>query len=163
REDAESDRRSKKARKGEKGDANSKTGATDEEAEERRSLTSVVEDAGWDSETDIGRFAVMIDKSLDAILGSRADYSLIVDNIAAPGNTTEEREQLPFRLSEMATVAQVYGISAGFQQLVGKVEDVLQNGLDDNGKRPARTNVNEKAQETRFNYDLYNLDFDGGL
>jgi hypothetical protein len=99
------------------------------------------------------------------MLDIRAWKTVIGDKccVEAPGNKSEEKAQLPFRLAQMATVAQVYGIASGFQQLVGKIEDVLLNGLDDKGMRPVLTNVNAKAQETRFNYDLYNLDFDGGL
>jgi hypothetical protein len=99
------------------------------------------------------------------MLDIREWSNLVADKccIEAPGNTSVERKQLPFRMARMKAVAQVYEIAEGFQPLVGKIEHVLLNGLDDEDKRPLLTNVNARAQETTFNYDLYNLDFDGGL
>jgi len=43
----------------------------------------VVEEAGWDSESELSRFAVLVDESLEAVLGPRPEYRLIVDDIAA--------------------------------------------------------------------------------
>jgi hypothetical protein len=83
--------------------------------------------------------------------------------VEAPGNTAQERNGLPMRLAKMRTNAQVYGLSEQFQPLRGLVEDVLLNGVDERKERPRLTDVEAGADETRFRYDLYNLDFDGGL
>jgi hypothetical protein len=81
---AETERRAAKAKKGDKAKANGKTDeGAGEQSADRRSLTSVVEEAGWDSESELSRFAVIVDESLEAVLGPRPEYRLIVDDIAA--------------------------------------------------------------------------------
>lgn len=83
--------------------------------------------------------------------------------IEARGNTKEEQADLSMRLSRMRTTAQTYNVASEFQQLVGKVEDVILEGLDSKNTRPTLTEVSKSAKETLFRYDLYNLDFDGGM
>jgi hypothetical protein len=91
RQNAESERRASKAKKGDKRSGDAKAGGDESDDEEdskaktgeRASLLSVIDDAGWDADSEIGRFAAIIQESLDAILGSRPEYGLIVADISA--------------------------------------------------------------------------------
>jgi hypothetical protein len=83
--------------------------------------------------------------------------------IEAPGNTRKEIQDLPFRMARMKMTAHAHGLGSGFQPLTAWVEDVILIGLDQDNRRPARTDQGESAEDTRFRYELYNLDFDGGF
>lgn len=54
------------------------------------------------------------------------------------------------------------GISDGFQLLRGDIEDVILNGTDKDGTAP-QLNNGGTDRDSRFHYDVVNLDFFGGV
>jgi hypothetical protein len=89
--ESESARRAERARKGRRRNG---TGDASEEADEStsgassagqtRSLVDILEEAGWDLESDVGAFAEMVQDTLEAVLGPESEeYRLVVNDIAA--------------------------------------------------------------------------------
>jgi hypothetical protein len=54
------------------------------------------------------------------------------------------------------------GVSTQFQLLRGAVEDVILNGIDMDGAKPSLSQM-QKGDRDRFTYDIFNLDFEGGI
>jgi hypothetical protein len=74
----------------------------------------------------------------------------------------EKRRQADRVAEQIVQTAVEQGLDAGLEVLRGSVEDVIWDGLDVNAD-PVPHSVGEHAHDSQFGYDLYNLDFDGGL
>jgi hypothetical protein len=79
----------------------------------------------------------------------------------APSNA--EKRRMADRVAErMQQTAFDSGLDGGLELLRGSVEDIIVDGLDVFGA-PVPGSAGERAHDSVFTYDLYNLDFDGGL
>lgn len=76
---------------------------------------------------------------------------------------SSEKLRLADRAAEqILQTASDNGLADRLEVLRGGVEDVICDGVDVFGAR-VRHSVGEQAYDCNFNFDLYNLDFDGGL
>lgn len=82
--------------------------------------------------------------------------------VESPGRTKKQRDEADETIGTFNTNVHLHGLSAMTQLLVADVEDVILEGTDKFGLRPVFADSNP-AHRMRFNYDLINLDFDGGL
>lgn len=82
--------------------------------------------------------------------------------VEALGRTRQEQLKAQDDMGRLNTNLFMAGLSSGFQLLRGDLEDVVLDGLDQDGKRP-QINDERPAHAARFGYDLVNLDFDGGI
>jgi hypothetical protein len=82
--------------------------------------------------------------------------------LESPGRTPAQRRAADATIARMRMNVQAHRIGSGWQLLVGDVETVLLEGMDRYGT-PPQLNDGRAVQLARFYYDLYNLDFDGGL
>lgn len=86
-------------------------------------------------------------------------YRTGVEIIGQPGKKREEELRLIHRLQ---TNVMIHGLGSDWQLLRGSVEDILLEGYDLDGTPPAR-NGGEVPLRRLYRYDLYNLDFTGGI
>jgi len=78
------------------------------------------------------------------------------------GRTARERESAYETIGRMNTNALGHGIASNFQILRGDLENVIINAVDADGNRPI-CNDGQPIHLAHFLYDVYNLDFNGGL
>lgn len=82
--------------------------------------------------------------------------------LESPGRTAAQRRAADATIAQMRMNVQAHRLGSGWQLLVADVETVLIEGMDVYGT-PPQLNDGRAVQLARFSYDLYNLDFDGGL
>jgi hypothetical protein len=82
--------------------------------------------------------------------------------LESPGRTAAQRRAAAATMAQMRTNVQAHRLGSGWQLLVADVETVLIEGMDINGT-PPQLNDGRAVQLAHFRYELYNLDFDGGL
>jgi len=86
-------------------------------------------------------------------------YKTCVERLRPSGKAREEDLKI---YSRMLDNAFVYKLDVGFQLLRGDVEDILLRGMDLDGHFP-KLREGETSEEMRLRYDLYHLDFLGGM
>jgi hypothetical protein len=74
----------------------------------------------------------------------------------------QQREEDSEAVSNILMNAANAGVATQFQLLRGAVEDVILNGIDIDGAKPSLAQM-QKGDQVRFTYDLFNLDFEGGI
>lgn len=79
------------------------------------------------------------------------------------GKSPAEKQAANQVVSTMKTTLFVQGLTSGFQVLRGDIEEVIHFGVDADGSVPQCMEEGVPAREADFQYDLVNLDFDGGL
>lgn len=79
-----------------------------------------------------------------------------------PRNNPEKRALADLAAQEIVLTATRNDLDDGLELLRGSVEDVILEAMDENGIRPPMADT-RAAHLCNFHYDLYNLDFDGGL
>lgn len=93
------------------------------------------------------------------------DWRGVLSQITAiemKGRTKRDRALADEVSGRLLMNVMINGLSSGFQLMKAEVEDVIINALDDDGNTP-QLNNGQPAHLRRFNYDLINLDFVGGL
>lgn len=78
------------------------------------------------------------------------------------GRTKREQKKAIEDMGRLGTNLFVAGIDSGFQLLRGDIEDLILDGVDNDGNRPQITD-GRPAHIACFGYDVVNLDFDGGI
>jgi hypothetical protein len=82
--------------------------------------------------------------------------------VESPGRTKKERAEADQTIGRLHTNIMVNDLGSGFQLLRANIEDVIINGIDNDGM-PPQLNDGAASHLAHFTYDLVNLDFDGGL
>jgi len=82
--------------------------------------------------------------------------------VESPGRTRKDRDQASETMGRLKMNVMVRGLSSGFELLCADVEDVILEGMDQYGTRP-QADDGRPVHHARWQYDLVNLDFDGGL
>ena len=90
------------------------------------------------------------------------DFLSIKTVVESPGKTIEQRAKAEEVMRRMTSNVNIYDLYRGFQLLISDIEDLILQGFDINGSIPKCGSM-EKDKTIEFFYDLYNLDFDGGL
>lgn len=93
------------------------------------------------------------------------DWRSVLSNYSAVesiGRTKKQKQEADETVGRMNMNAMVSGLSSGLQILRADVEDVLVDGIDSNGTLPLK-NDGQPLHKMRFQYDIVNLDFDGGF
>jgi hypothetical protein len=74
----------------------------------------------------------------------------------------KQREEDLETISNILVNKDNLGLGSQFQLLRGAVEDVILNGFDIDGNRPSMMSASSSGNPT-LAYDIYNLDFEGGI
>jgi len=87
------------------------------------------------------------------------DWRTGVEFVSANGNATEEQRR---KINELQTKIMLTGLSSNWELRRGSLEDIVINGVDVDGNRPAKTTF-DKSKLIGMNYDIHNWDFQGGF
>jgi hypothetical protein len=94
------------------------------------------------------------------------DWKNVLDRLRSGveslGHTKQEQIKAQEDIGRLSTNLFIAGIGSGFQLLRGDIEDIIIDGLDHDGNRP-QINDGRPAHAAHFEYDVVNLDFDGGI
>ena len=96
------------------------------------------------------------------VLTWRDDLSSWTSVERAPANNKEERRKADRVAEEILQTAFENNLDADLELLRGEVEDIILEGIDITGA-PVPRSKGKRALDSNFLYDLYHLDFVGGL
>ena len=86
-------------------------------------------------------------------------YKTAIESI---GKTKSEKANAEETIGQLLANVMINKISSGFQLIRGDVEDIIIDGIDADGL-PPQLSDGRPAHLMKLNYDVINLDFDGGL
>jgi len=89
------------------------------------------------------------------VLGSRT-------GVESMGRTRQQRDLFSAVAAQINMNVLARDLSSGFQLLRADIEDVILQGVDENGRVPQLISGGSSAS-AKFLYDVVNLDFDGGI
>ena len=90
------------------------------------------------------------------------NYIGVKTAVESIGHTQKQKAIAQETTGELLTNVMVNQLSSQFQLMRGDIEDIIIEGIDEDGHPPQESD-GQPAHRMKFTYDIINLDFDGGL